>query len=207
MEDIANYVLFNCYFSSWYMLKHNHSKGSKNFKMWIDNFFFIFSVKIHCKMSKFILLVCILLLTTNIVSAASKCGRHGDSVSIASLFLHITKFNNFIQIDNNNNNNHVPINRNKNIYIFIYIFSTLDKNTKGYMKKTFKIFNQWIQKNHFLDETFTFNDHGTKRVKNVSKIFDVSGKRVTESSRRKNNNRVMRICPVNWSLVNIESLK
>lgn len=124
-----------------------------------------------------------------------------------SLFLHITKFNNFIQIDNNNNNNHVSINRNKNIYIFIYIFSTFDKNTKGYMKKTFKIFNQWIQKNHFLDETFTFNDHGTKRVKNVSKIFDVSGKRVTESSRRKNNNRVMRICSVNWSLVNIESLK
>lgn len=101
----------------------------------------------------------------------------------------------------------MSINRNKNIYIFIYIFSTLDKNTKGYMKKTFKIFNQWIQKNHFLDETFTFNDHGTKRVKNVSKIFDVSGKRVTESSRRKNNNRVMRICSVNWSLVNIESLK
>ncbi|XP_003691577.1 omega-conotoxin-like protein 1 [Apis florea] len=30
-------------------------------------------------MSKFLLLVCILLLTTNIVSAASKCGRHGDS--------------------------------------------------------------------------------------------------------------------------------
>lgn len=53
------------------------------------------------------------------------------------------------------------------------------------------MFNQWIQKNNFLDETVTFNDyHGTKRVKNVSKIFDVSGKRVTEGSRRKNNNRV-----------------
>lgn len=58
------------------------------------------------------------------------------------------------------------------------------------------MFNQWIQKNNFLDETVTFNDyHGTKRVKNVSKIFDVSGKRVTEGSRRKNNNRVTRICP------------
>lgn len=156
MENIANYVLFSCYFSSWYMLKHNHSKGSKNSRMWIDNFFFIFSVKIYCKMSKFILLVCILLLTTNIVSAASKCGRHGDSVSIASLFLHITKFNNFIQIDNNNNNNHVSINRNKNIYIFIYIFSTLDKNTKGYMKKIFQNLQSMDPKKSFSRWNFHF---------------------------------------------------